>query len=432
MTSTSSRHDRRIALLITLMLFAGYMLNFMDRAAFGTLAVLVRADLGLSPSQLGLAFGAFSAGYMLFGMIAGWWVDRLDVQRLLWIVVMTWSILCGSIAGVTGLWTLMAARFLFGAAESPWFPATVKMAARIFPSHRLAGSFAVIQAGAALGGAVAGPLSTQLALRIGWQGAFLTIAALGLIWAILWCVLMAYQRARGSPQSDSVETAPQRLPAPPERGLIATFGGLLTNRPVVAIILSFATTGYLQSFFATWFPSYLSATLGFSLEQLGIGGSLPWLAGLVATLLGGYVSDGIASRTADPIAARKMIVVLALGATALSVTAIAFVSSGIAAVSLISLAMACCAFGGANYFVLLIPLAGMRDLGAATALALVSGNFAGTLAPTLSGYVIEYTGSYQATFFILGAVMLSGALAPLLLLRPSEYGSKHSPDALPS
>src|SRR5262249_11892764 len=56
---------------------------YIDRVNIATAAPLIKADLGLSNTELGAAFGAFAAPYTIFQLIGGWLGDRLGPRRTL-------------------------------------------------------------------------------------------------------------------------------------------------------------------------------------------------------------------------------------------------------------------------------------------------------------------------------------------------------------
>src|ERR1700724_1822711 len=68
-----------VLLIICLM----YLILYVDRVNIATAAPLIKADLGLTNTQLGLAFSAFAIPYALFQLIGGWIGDRLGPRLTL-------------------------------------------------------------------------------------------------------------------------------------------------------------------------------------------------------------------------------------------------------------------------------------------------------------------------------------------------------------
>src|SRR5215472_7187478 len=97
-------------------------LNFIDRGALSTAAPAVKADLGLTPVQLGYLLSAFFWAYAGCQVITGWLADRLDAGRLFGIGFLVWSsatLLTGLARTFAGLFAL---RLLLGMGESTAYP----------------------------------------------------------------------------------------------------------------------------------------------------------------------------------------------------------------------------------------------------------------------------------------------------------------------
>src|ERR1700728_3678784 len=69
--------------VVLALLCAMYFLYFVDRVSISTAAPLIKRDLGISNTQLGLAFSAFAIPYALFQLIGGWVGDKLGPRLTL-------------------------------------------------------------------------------------------------------------------------------------------------------------------------------------------------------------------------------------------------------------------------------------------------------------------------------------------------------------
>jgi MFS family permease len=72
----------RLAWLVVPLLFAGSVVNYMDRAALGVLMPQVRKKLLLTNADYGLALNSFLVMYMLFYILGGRMADRLGCRRM--------------------------------------------------------------------------------------------------------------------------------------------------------------------------------------------------------------------------------------------------------------------------------------------------------------------------------------------------------------
>src|SRR5271165_5602276 len=94
------------------LLCAMYFLYFVDRVSMSTAAPLIKADLNISNTQLGLAFSAFAIPYAFFQLIGGWIGDRLGPRLTLAIccaMIGISTILMGAATGIASLFLLRLA-----------------------------------------------------------------------------------------------------------------------------------------------------------------------------------------------------------------------------------------------------------------------------------------------------------------------------------
>jgi sugar phosphate permease len=68
-----------VLLIICLM----YLILYVDRVNISTAAPLIKADLNLSNTELGLAFSAFAYPYALFQLIGGYFGDKFGARLTL-------------------------------------------------------------------------------------------------------------------------------------------------------------------------------------------------------------------------------------------------------------------------------------------------------------------------------------------------------------
>src|SRR5215469_10797411 len=79
MSTSANRVGARVVTLLTLAVF----INYIDRGNLGTAAPIVRDELALSNTQLGLLLSAFFWGYAPGQLPAGWIAERFDARRVL-------------------------------------------------------------------------------------------------------------------------------------------------------------------------------------------------------------------------------------------------------------------------------------------------------------------------------------------------------------
>src|SRR3546814_1245193 len=129
-----------------------YWLSVLDRFMISLLVGPIKADLGISDTQLGLLNGfAFAITFCLFGLVAGAVSDRFSRRWVIFSGVSFWSIstaLCGT---AQNFWHLLTARVGVGAGEAALSPAATSMLTALFPRERLTLAIAVFSIGSTIG-----------------------------------------------------------------------------------------------------------------------------------------------------------------------------------------------------------------------------------------------------------------------------------------
>ncbi len=243
----AGRPGRTLALVF---LTAVGTVNFVDRQILSVLAELIRKDLSLTDTQLGLLTGlSFSLFYGIVGIPAAMLADRTHRVRLVAGACLLWSLFTGACGFATSFWHLALARFGVGVGEAGGTAPSLSILADYYPPAQrpaVIGLFTVngplgVFVGASLGGWVAG--------QFGWRGAFLLTAGIGAVAAL---ALAAIVR---EPQRGALDPQPARVA---ERAGLAATARTFLSRPTLRLLLvgsglaAFVSTGMLN-----WIPAYL-------------------------------------------------------------------------------------------------------------------------------------------------------------------------------
>ncbi|HET6306049.1 MAG TPA: MFS transporter, partial [Rhodopila sp.] len=289
----------RYRYVVAALLFVAGMINYMDRAALAVAAPLVRHDLHLSPSQLGLIFSTFFFGYTIFTFVGGTLADRYGPKRIFTWAMAGWSVACAATAGMTGFVSLLACRAVFGVGEAPMCTTTTKTISNWFPREETGTMIGVTFAGQPIGSALAGPIVGFVALAYGWRVSFLVIGVLGLLWVLAWRLLVTDlpgQHPRVSAAEARLITESRAAYMPPERETGSLFSFLM-RRSVIAVGVSLFAANYVIYFFMSWLPTYLTDALHLDIQHMAIISMIPWMCGAVGYIGGGLISDGLARRS---------------------------------------------------------------------------------------------------------------------------------------
>ena len=161
---------RKIYLRLLPFALISYFLAYIDRINVSFAALTMRGDLDISASAYGFALGTFYWGYFLFEVPSNVILEKVGAR--LWIarIMVSWGILAGLTAAVTGSTSFGVVRFFLGLAEAGFFPGLVLYFTYWFPTYhhaRIVSGFLIGLPIAVAGGA---PISTALLGLDGWLG----------------------------------------------------------------------------------------------------------------------------------------------------------------------------------------------------------------------------------------------------------------------
>jgi MFS transporter, ACS family, D-galactonate transporter len=399
-TAAQGKLTRSPAALIALLALS-MVIAYVDRGNLSIAAALIKDELGLNASQLGILLSAFFWSYTPFQIVSGWLADRFDAGWILAAGFAMWSLATMVTGVVHGIAMLLVLRVMLGIGESVAFPAYSTILSRHLPEHRRGIANAAIMTGTALGPAIGTLAGGTLIAMFGWRPVFVLLGVLTLAWLVPWTISM--------PRSQRPFT---RAPAP--RAL-----HILRHRSFWGGAIGHFCTNYLAYFVLTWMPFYLVREKHFSLPTMGKLAALFYVVESSFTVATGALTDYSIRKGCAPTVARKtaMLVGHTLAAAALASWILAgprwffpsvfctFAAWGIAATGIFAFPQA---------------LAGPEASGKWTGLQNCFANMAGIIAPAMSGFLLEWTGSFAVTLSATATVMFIGGLAWVFLVGPLE------------
>src|SRR6266699_3152069 len=111
------------------------LINYVDRGNLSIAAPLLKDELGMSASQLGILLSAFFWTYTAMQFVSGWIVDSFDVNRVMAAGFLLWSLATAATGLVRGFALLLAMRLMLGIGESVMAPAWSKILSFHLPEH---------------------------------------------------------------------------------------------------------------------------------------------------------------------------------------------------------------------------------------------------------------------------------------------------------
>lgn len=274
----------RYRLVVLAMLLVVYTFNFVDRQILGILAPGIKAELGLTDTQLGLLGGlAFAILYSTMAIPLAWLADRTSRT---WVITASLAVWSGFTA-LCGYATSFAQLFLYrvgvGVGEAGGVAPSYALIADYFPAGTRGRALAVYSLGIPLGSAAGVMAGGWIAQNIDWRTAFIAVGVAGVLVAPVFR-LVVREPARPAVAAD----------APP---IARVFGLLAAKRSFWLLSFGAASSSMLGYGLAFWLPSLMARSFGLDLVEIGqFYGWLLLIGGVAGVLAGGFVGDRLGAR----------------------------------------------------------------------------------------------------------------------------------------
>lgn len=396
------------------------IITFIDRLAIAVTGPAIQKDLDISPEQWGWVLSAYVIAYAVFEIPSGAMGDKHGYRKELTRITVWWSFFTAITAVCRNFWQLAAARFLFGLGAAGAYPNMTGVLYRWLPARERARGQGVIWAASRFGGALAPLLLVPANKYFGWQAVFVILGAVGFVWAVVWWRWF-HDRPADQPGISAEEVAligsdeGVSHAGTPWRKLM-----VLPQLWLISVAYFFYAFG--AWFFFGWFPVWM-VKAGFTVDEMGVYGSVPFLLGIVGNLAGGVLCDRLAER----IGIRRAYSLIA--GICLTLTAALLVAMSLATGKFAIVVLAGTAFMVMD---LMLPAAwtmcmaiGGRYGGTASGMMNTAGNFGGFVCSVAFGYVVAATGNYNLPLQGVAAMVLIAAL--LFALIDCTRGFDHKP-----
>ena len=405
MPGTEYVHGRRmIAILVTLLIINAF--SQIDRILPFILAELIKSDLGLSDTQMGLLTGlAFALCYSLLSLPLARASDRGAPRVVLVSCILLWSAMT-AFGGFAASFLLLAfTRLGVAFGEAGAVPAGHALIARKIRPERRGLAIGLFAMGIPLGTMVGFAAGGAIGDTVGWRSALLGAGAVGGLIALL--TFLA-----AGPTPALVRTAANNEP------FAASSRRLLASPPFRWLFIASIFLGFAAAPFYAFAAPFLIRTHGFSASEVGLAfGLLQGLMGIIGTLLGGRWFDRAVSSGTGRVLGPPAILFLIASTTT---SAALFASPGWLSIALLVPGMLSFsfmlpwAFGAAHL------VAGEGKQAQASSLLMIgSGLFGPALGPVIVGMVSDAATAEQVSNglgFGLLIVPVSSVLAGLALL----------------
>lgn len=393
---------------IIALLMVGSFLSWFNRVSMsvaGTEKII--GQYGIDETQMGMVYSALLLAYALAMTPGGFLIDRIGARAAL--VLMSvgtglFVVLTGAVgwlfATAASVWlALMIVRPLVGIFAAPVYPASGRIISHWLPLPRRAWANALVNAAASLGSA---GTFFGFGLLMDWFDWPMAFALTGLATVLVGLVWMLYARDRPE-QHPAVNAAEREIiagtdsdrsldPLRSEKATTRRSGGmgLLNNRSLLLLTVSYGSVSYFEYLFYFWSQYYFESVLHLPKAQSRFYATILNLAMAAGIVLGGLLSERMLrvwgyrwGRAVVPLCGMVFsAALLPIGIAAREPAAIVF---------FFSLAVAFVGACEGPCWATAIELGGRRG-GASGGIFNTGGNIGGLIAPTLTPWVSRHFG----------------------------------------
>lgn len=412
--------------LIVILTFICTCVCYIERVGF-SIAYTAAADAaGITQSSKGVILSTFYYGYACSQVPGGWAAQRIGGRRILLLSFILWSLTCAFVPLDPNRVTLMVlARLLVGVAQGFIFPSIHTVLAQWVPPHERSRSVSLTTSGMYFGAAIGTLVLPSIVKFRGPQSVFVTEAALGGMWSLLW-----FRFASDPPRSDHPKAAAAGFG---ESSLLPT-GVVDSNRtprilwkkimlslPIWAIVVNNFTFHYALYVLMNWLPTYFELGLQHSLQEMGSSKMVPYLSMFLFSNIGGVAADHLITRKILSVTnTRKVLNTVGFVVAAVALVALPLFRTPDGVVFCSSVALGFLALGRAGFAVNHMDVA-PRYAGIVMGISNTAGTLAGIVGVDLTGRILQGAQdlaaleSWRPVFVIPGLLCVFSSLVFVLL-----------------
>jgi MFS transporter, ACS family, tartrate transporter len=399
----------KVAWRVLPLIVVSYLVAYIDRSNVAFAALTMNKDLGFSAYLYGWGAGIFFLGYALFEVPSNLVLVRVGARVWIARIMITWGIVSGLMAAVTGPASFLTLRFLLGVAEAGFFPGVVLYFTYWFPARYRARVIAALYlavpiSNAALISSALLELDGTLGLK-GWQWVFVGEAVPAVVLGVL-----VLRRLTDRPllanwlrpeQRDWLEAELQAECVQVERsGRLGIFQALTDTRVLILAVVWMLSL--VPTYGITFFMPQVVKALGPSNAVAGVLTAIPYAIGVIGPIVMGLSSDRFSERRWHYIG------MMALAAVGLACAGVSVASYWV----LLALSVAALGIYGSKPCFWPMPSQFLTGVGAAAGIALINsiGNIGGYAGPLVVGWVKDTTHSFEAGLYFLAWCAFASAV----------------------
>lgn len=293
---------------ICALVFFATTINYLDRQVISLLKPILEKEFSWTEtdySNVVIAFQiAYAIGLLGFGRI----IDKIGTKIGYALSLVVWSFAAIAHAFAKSTFGFGVARAALGLSEAGNFPAAIKAVAEWFPKKERALATGIFNSGTNVGAIIAPVAVPWIAMKWGWQEAFIITGAVGLLWLIFWFIFYevpAKQKRLSKAEFDYIHSDVEEN-NPQDKTESVPWLKLLSFRQTWAFIIGKFMTDPIWWFLLFWLPSFLKSEYGMIGTQVSLPLALVYTMTTVGSIGGGWVSGFLIKKGWPVFRARKV------------------------------------------------------------------------------------------------------------------------------
>jgi ACS family hexuronate transporter-like MFS transporter len=435
------------------LLFFATTVNYLDRQVLSLLAPSLSEEFGWTNSDYANITAVFQFIYAISMLFAGRIIDKLGTKKGYILAITVWSLGAimhayslpiGTAFSTVMVWVgvgavpisiagFMLSRAVLGFGESGNFPAAIKAVAEYFPKKERSLATGIFNSGSNVG-AILAPLTVPvIALKYGWEFAFILVGAIGFLWIIFWYFLYEIPSKQKRLSKAELDYIHHDCEIVVEDSIIkeekVAWVKLLGYKQTWAFVFGKFMTDGIWWFFLFWLPKYLEAQFNMKGTDIVLPLAVLYSMTMVGSIGGGWFPMYFINKGYNPYDGRMkaMLLIALFPLVVLLAQPLGYISFWMP-VLLIGIGASAHQAWSANIFTTVSDMFPKKAIGSIIGIGGMAGGIGGVLVSKLGGYLFDYydgLGHIQTGYtimFVICAVAYLIAWAVMKMLVP-----KYSP-----
>jgi sugar phosphate permease len=279
---------------------------------------------------------------------------------------------------------------------------------------------------------LAPPILIALMDGFGWRNMFIIMGAAGVVLSIVWVAVMRDRKDVALTPEENAYFDDGNEPAESRRKLtFAEWRGLFTQGTTWGIICGFIGVIYMVQLYLAWLPDYLEEGLHLSRKSIGWIAGIPYLFGTLGSVFCGFLADHLVRRGVSVINSRKWPICIGLLGSAAFTVPVAYAADRTTAIVFLCVVMFFIYMASGGAWALVNVAAPHHMIATTGGLQNCGGYFVGALAPAVTGWLAEHTGSFRIALMVSALVAFLAAVVYFVLVRkPIHDTTSHAVKAI--